>query len=225
MSRYKYIPSDVKTIVFDWDGTLHESIFIYKPAFLEAFNYLVNNNYVSPYEWTDKEIASFLGKSPKEMWESFEPKLANEVIEKGSSINSMHMLKLIKEGKAKLYSGAIEVLEELKKTGYTLVYLSNSKSYYMNAMISSFSLEKYFDMFYCSEMFDYIPKFEILAKVKNILPQKMLVVGDRSLDIETGIKNNAYTIGCLYGYGKKEELRNANYLINSINDLVKKVDA
>ena len=40
------------------------------------------------------------------------------------------------------------------------------------------------------------------------------------LDIDTGIKNKTYTIGCLYGYRTKIELDKADYKINSILDLI-----
>ena len=221
MNKFSLIPSDVKTIIFDWDGTLHESLHIYKPAFLEAYKYLVENKYVQKYDWKDSEIAAFLGKNPKEMWESFTPKLPEDVIKKGSSIISEHMFKLIKEGKAILYPGALDVLSKLKEAGYVLVYLSNSKIYYMDAMKSAFNLDKYFDYILCSEIYDYIPKPDILAKVKKDFPKKILMIGDRGLDIDTGTLNDAYTIGCLYGYGSFAELNHADKYISSIIDLIK----
>ena len=214
------IPNDVRTIVFDWDGTLHESMHIYKPAFLEAFKYLVKNRYAPQKLWLDSEIASFLGKNPKEMWESFIPKLTQDTISKVSSIISKHMLRLIENNQAKLYDGTIRVLRRLKQDGFVLVYLSNSKTYYMEAMRNSFSLDQYFDFIQCSEMYDYIPKSEILAKLKPVFPQKMMVVGDRYLDIDTGIRNGAYTVGCTYGYGTKEELSNSDFFIHKIEELI-----
>jgi len=220
MNKYALIPNDVKTIIFDWDGTLHESLYIYKPAFLEAYSYLEKHRYVEKYDWNDLEIASFLGRNPKEMWETFKPKLSNDIINKVSSIISEYMLELIKQGKAKLYEGALDVLKELKEAGYMLVYLSNSKNYYMEAMKNTFALDKYFDSFYCSQMYNYIPKPNILGRIKKSFPQKMLMIGDRRLDIDTGIENGAYTIGCLYGYGSKEELKYANEKINSISELI-----
>ena len=35
----------MKYIIFDYDGTLHNSIKIYKPAFLKAYDYLISNGY------------------------------------------------------------------------------------------------------------------------------------------------------------------------------------
>ncbi|MCD8506009.1 MAG: hypothetical protein LRY37_02510 [Alkalibacterium thalassium] len=36
--------SHVRTIIFDYDGTLHDSSKIYIPAFKRAYDYLVKNN-------------------------------------------------------------------------------------------------------------------------------------------------------------------------------------
>ena len=35
---------NIKNIVFDYDGTLHNSIKIYAPAFREAYNYLIDQD-------------------------------------------------------------------------------------------------------------------------------------------------------------------------------------
>ncbi|HOI46926.1 MAG TPA: HAD family hydrolase [Bacilli bacterium] len=221
MKQYRLIPSDVRTIVFDWDGTLHESMHIYKPAFIKAYDYLVKHKIAQKKVWENSEIEAFLGKNPKEMWESFTPKLSSNTIEKVSTIISKHMLTLIKKRKAKLYDGALDVLRELKRNGFVLVYLSNSKTYYMEAMREAFHLDEFFDFMQCSEMYDYIPKPEILKKIKSVLPQKILMVGDRYLDIDTGVENGAHTIGCLYGYGTMEELNRADNHIKSILELIK----
>jgi phosphoglycolate phosphatase len=218
--NYKYIPNDVKTIIFDWDGTLHESMHIYKPAFLKAYQYLVDHKLAPIKDWSDQEIKGFLGKNPKEMWESFTPKLSQSIIDQVSKIISEEMLLLIERNVAKLYPNVIEVLNTLKQSGYYMVYLSNSKIYYMDAMIKAFHLDQYFDELHCSEMYHYISKADILAKIKSSFPKKMLMIGDRYLDIDTGRLNDAYTIGCLYGYGSQEELVDSDHLIENINQLL-----
>mgnify|MGYP001489483243 CR=1 FL=1 len=53
----------MKYIIFDYDGTLHNSIKIYKPAFMTAYDYLVDNGYAKKREFSDQEISKFLGLS------------------------------------------------------------------------------------------------------------------------------------------------------------------
>src|SRR5690606_12905025 len=100
-----------KTIVFDYDGTLHESMYIYYNAFLKAYDYLVSENLQPKRNWTKVEVSKFLGQNPKEMWASFIPKLSDDVITKVSSMVGKYMEEAIFNQEAKLYEGTIEVLE------------------------------------------------------------------------------------------------------------------
>ena len=73
----------------------------------------------------------------------------------------------------------------------------------------------------CSEEHDFIPKYEILARIKDRYPSGMAIVGDRKHDLEAGRKNNIYTIGCKYGFASEDELDDADIIINDISDLKK----
>lgn len=211
--------SNVKTIVFDWDGTLHDSIIIYKKAFLEAYQYLVDKEFAPKKLWLDIDIQKFLGMNPKEMWENFYPKLSQEVIETVSLMISRSMLDSIKNNEAVLYPGAQEILAYLKEKGYKLIYLSNSKTYYMNAMDETFNLCDYFDIMLCSEMYNFISKKFILERIIKSIPKDVIMIGDRYVDIETGKYNKIMTIGCSYGYGSFNELENADLVIDDIRKL------
>ena len=127
----------------------------------------------------------------------------------------------IEMGLPLLYEGALETLVYLKNKGYTLVFISNCRIYYRNAHNKLFSLRDYFDDLICSEEYGYIPKYEILNKVKNKYPEGMVIIGDRAQDIEAGNINDIYTIGCKYGYALEGELDKADIVIDSIEDLKK----
>ena len=47
-----------------------------------------------------------------------------------------------------------------------------------------------------------------------------VMVGDRLSDIDAGISNNLFAIGCLYGFGTNKELRNANVTINTFSEII-----
>lgn len=209
-----------KTIIFDWDGTIHQSMAIYYEAFLKAYHYLENQGYAPQRHFTEYDVSQFLGMNPKEMWLSLLPELTDHIFHQASMIISESMKKSIALGHAKLYPQAEEVLTYLKEKGYQLIYLSNSKIYYMEAMKEAFKLERFFDQFHVSEMYDYIPKHEILTKFIETLDAPMIMIGDRSSDIETGRYNNIYTIGALYGYGNEKELEKADLKIQKISDLL-----
>jgi len=208
-----------KTIVFDYDGTLHETISIYYPAFLKANQYLVEHGYQPKKEWTPKMVSRFIGMSPTEMWQTFKPSIPNDIIEIVTKIVGQAMVEAIDQGHAKLYDGALDVLKTLKEHGYYLIYLSNSRTYYMEKHKEYFKLDAYFDEFHVSEQYNFIPKKEILKSFINRLPKPVLMVGDRIHDIETGIENHIDTVGCMYGYGI-HEIKDSTFKIQNIKELL-----
>lgn len=208
-----------KTIVFDYDGTLHETIHIYYQAFLKTYHYLVEHGYQPKKEWTKEDVQIFIGMSPKEMWGTFKPAIPDDVITIASKMTGDAMTEAIDSGEARLYEGTLDVLKTLKQKGYYLIYLSNSRNYYMEKHKSYFKLDQYFDEFHVSEQYNYIPKKDILKSFIDRLPQPVLMVGDRIHDLEVGIKNHIDMVGCMYGYGK-HEIIDATYKINRIDDLL-----
>ena len=106
--------SDVKTIIFDFDGTLHESISIYAPAFRKAYKFLTDRGYVKDRQWDDDEISIWLGYSPADMWEKFLPNLNRSVREQASLMIRDEMSCLLHNNKGRLYEGSLEVLNHLK---------------------------------------------------------------------------------------------------------------
>jgi phosphoglycolate phosphatase len=211
----------IKTIFFDYDGTLHNSINIYAPAFRKAYDFLVNEGLAKSRDWSDKEISYWLGFNPQEMWENFMPSLSEDLREKCSSIIGEEMKIQIEEEKPALYEGALETLEYLKAKEYHLVFISNCKTYYKEFHSRMFKLDRYFESLVCSDEYDFIPKYEILKAIKDKYPENMAIVGDRRQDIEAGIKNNIYTIGCNYGFALEKELDEADMLIDNIQELTK----
>lgn len=208
-----------RTICLDYDGTIHQTMKIYYPAFLKAYDYLVEHGYQKKRTWSEEEVKVFLGQSPPEMWATFKPTLPQEVIAVVSKMIGDYTVNAVLNHQARLYEGALETLAYLKTKGYHLVYLSNSKIRYMEMNKAEFGLDRYFDEFIVSEMHGFIPKKDILTKIMSSLPQPILMVGDRIHDMEAGIVNHIDTVACLYGYGSPTEFFNTTYQIQDIREL------
>lgn len=208
-----------KTLIFDYDGTLHDSMKIYFPAFNKGYDFLVENGYQPPRVWKPEDVKKFLGQNPLEMWSQFEPKIPSEVIPLVSKIVGQEMSALVEAQQAQLYEGALETLSYLKNKGYELVYLSNSKIYYMEMNKKQFKLDQYFDRFVVSEQYGYIPKKDILKAFIHELKGPLVMIGDRIHDMETGHHNHIDTIACRYGYGTEDEFLNTTYQIDDIREL------
>lgn len=211
---------DIKTIYFDYDGTIHNSIKIYIIAFRKAYDFLVENNKAEPSIWKDEEISKWLGYTSIKMWDSFMKDLEEPFKKQASSIVGKEMLNQISLGYAELYPNALNTLRTLKEKGYKLVFLSNCGINYMEASTKQFNLDRYFDDMYCAESYSFIPKDEILANIKSLYPDKQVIIGDRFHDIQTGLKNNIESIWCEYGFGKPEEAIGSTASIKEIKDLL-----
>lgn len=207
-------------LLFDYDGTLHNSIKIYAPAFRTAYAYLVENGFAEVREFTDKEISYWLGFTPDEMWKGFLPKLPDEEKQKCSAIIGREMISLVNKGMAELYPQAEYVLQKLKDFGYNLIFLSNCKHGYMIEHIRYFRLDRFFSAFYCSEDFGFIPKYEIFHTIKVNYPGDFIVIGDRFHDMEIAEMHHLQSVGCLYGYGALTELQGATFRIEKLLDIM-----
>lgn len=208
-------------LLFDYDGTLHNGIKIYAPAFRTAYSYLVENGFADPKEFTDSEISYWLGFTADEMWKCFLPKLPDRVKQKCGAIIGKEMISLVNKGIAELYPQAEYILQKLKDLGYNLIFLSNCKRAYMIVHIKQFSLDRFFSSFYCSEEFCFKPKHEIFHTIKEDYPGDYIIIGDRFHDMEISKRHNLRSIGCLYGYGTITELHCATLQIERLSDILK----
>jgi len=218
----KSIPFNrIKTIFFDYDGTLHNSIRIYAPAFRKSYAYLVEQGAAKKRDWTDQEISYWLGYNPPAMWEEFMPGLEEDIRKKCSAMIGEEMKSLTEKGYAELYEGSIETLKYLQNKGYKMVFISNCKVNYRDTHNEIFSLGDYFEELVCSEEYNFVPKFEVLKDIKSRYKEEMVIIGDRNQDIEAGNKNGIYTIGCSYGFSLEDELEDADLIIDDISELKK----
>ena len=140
-----------KTIIFDYDGTIHHTIGIYEPAFRETYQWLTEQKAAEEREIGSAEIAGWLGFNSKEMWNTFLPELDQSYKEQASRMVGDLMVRQVRKHKAVWYPGAEEMLTALKNRGYHLVILSNCKASYREAHWKEFGMERWFDHFYDCE--------------------------------------------------------------------------
>ncbi len=214
----------IRTVIFDWDGTLHNTEHLYGSAVRLALKEagaagLVHD--VPPEKTTDGALKKYLGVTAAEMWADFMPELSKE--QAGEMIGRVgtYLESETKKGMAVLYEGAEDVLNELKGKGYKLLFLSNCQRNYMNVHRDYFHLDRWIDGFYCSEDFDYIPKPEIFLRIRDDWPGDFVMAGDRASDMAVGEVpgSKVITIGCSYGYGLPGDLAKADHIADDIRKI------
>lgn len=207
----------IKTLFFDFDGTIHNAGPIYLPALQAVYDELVEKGLRPEKKWTEKEVFPFLGQTAQEMWDGFAPELSRE--EKLAYAEKIRDLEetLIEKGHSKLFDGAFETLKALKKD-YHMVFFSNCSNRYLTLMKKAHHLDALFDDYLTAENFAYQPKAKTLAMVLEYFPKDCVFTGDRHHDFTAGKENGVPTVGCAYGFGG-DEINQADYIINVITEL------
>ncbi|MDD2981237.1 MAG: HAD family hydrolase [Hespellia sp.] len=211
------------TLIFDYDGTIHNTIHIYESAFRKAFQWLVDEGYTAEQSISTERIASWLGMNSREMWNSFLPQLPDQVKNAASQKVGDYMVEQIRAHEALWYPGAEKMLDTLHEDGYQMVILSNCKVAYRQANWEIFSMDRWFDGFYDCESYGFIPKTEIIGRLAKHLQKPYIVIGDRAADLQCARACDSYFIGCRYGFGVEGELEGADVLVDSPGEMYRAI--
>ena len=212
-------------LLFDYDGTLHQCHKIYISAFRETDAWLTGMGALPSVSRSDADINAWLGCTAGEMWASYAPGLDPGLQKEGSSRIGSSMLKAIKEGKAELYPGALNVLRELKEMGHKLFLLSNCSAVYLETHRSFFGLDSFFTRIVPAEEYGWEPKQVITARLMEEHPGQWAVIGDRRHDKAIAENHSLPFIACLYGYAPEGELDRATRTINALTELPEAVSS
>ena len=207
------------TIIFDFDGTLHDSMYIYRKALNCGYQMLVDQGKATPRVLGEQDMAANIGLTSQEAWTRMAPEIPWEVSREAAKRVGEVMDELIDDGTARLFPGVSEMLAQVKAAGHTLVFLSNCRNNYRDAVRRAFGFDDYFDAYYTSEQFGGIPKEEIFETIRLEVPGPYIVVGDRDKDLAVAKAHGLPCIGCLYGYGTPEELAGSTYLARSPGEI------
>lgn len=208
------------TLFFDYDGTLHDCIRIYGPAFRKVYQNLIADGVAQPRAFSDQTLSAFLGLSAQEMWDQFMPHLPQDQKDCYGAQIGAEMFQRTVTGHAALYPGAADTLCRLKEQGYHMVFLSNCQRSYLDVHRKTFHLTRYFSDFFCAEDFPGKAKWEIYQAVRHRFPLPHVMIGDRSKDLEIAQRFHLPSVGCTYGYGTIDELASATLQIAAVTELV-----
>ena len=206
-------------LIFDYDGTLHETMAIYGPAFRKNNAEMAARGLLPSREYSDSEISRWLGFSAPDMWRCFAPGLSEAERGRASQRIQEEMQRLIEAVKARLYPGIPALLTRLKEEGFHLFLLSNCTTEYLLSHRSFFCLDRWFDAYDWGEQAHWAPKTERLKALLTEHPGPAIMIGDRFHDFEAASHNGIPSIACRYGYGTPEEYECASAQIGTPKEL------
>ncbi len=126
----------------------------------------------------------------------------------------------------RLYPHVRETLEKLN--GYKKAVISNKREYLSTRLLDKLELLKYFDLVVGSDTTSErkpsaIPVIYVFTKL-GVNPDESIIVGDSNYDIEAGKKAGLKTVAVTYGYRERQYLIDADYIIDSMKDLLTLLD-
>ena len=99
------------------------------------------------------------------------------------------------------------------------MFLSNCSRPYLDAHRQAFSLEHYFDAFYCIADYPVSDKVQLYQIAASQFPGQHIIIGDRFHDLAVAQHFHLPFIGCQNGYGTAGELELATVTINAVTQL------
>ncbi|MBI4226600.1 HAD-IA family hydrolase [Candidatus Roizmanbacteria bacterium] len=203
----------VKTIIFDFDGTIADTF----PLILELFDEYAEE---FGYKKIDrKESERLRNKNPKEIFQELKisplklPFLANKI---RNGLNKQIQT-------VKIFPGMKDVLLSLKKKNFYLGILTSNSLDNVRKFLFIYNLEVF--NFVHSEMniFGKDKALNNMLRQNKLSREDVIYIGDEVRDIEACKKAKIKIIAVTWGFNKKEILQknNPDYLIDKPEELLK----
>lgn len=204
-------------IIFDMDGTLWDS----SEGVARAWSEVVAKRYTDKRVITAEELQSVMGKTMDKLAEALFPELEEAVRMELLQACCEEENEYLRKNGGVLYDGLESVLQILQQN-YPLYIVSNCQSGYIEAFLSYYQFEKYFEdiecygnngLGKCDNIHDIV--------VRNNLDDA-IYVGDIQADYDASKKAGAKFIHAAYGFGTIQQEVPA---INTLSELSALVSA
>jgi HAD superfamily hydrolase (TIGR01549 family) len=208
----------IRTIVFDFDGTLANTQEAIRQSFVET---LQDINAPIPLEPYLDEISCHSLEGMFRQLGVMDQECVDEAVSKYCL-----RYRAIAPRKARLFSGVSDTLETLRELDFTLAIGTNEVRENLEALFPSLAIHKYFHMSVCQdEVFLPKPHPEMLVKIikqTGASPSGTLMVGDSVLDIAVGKATGCHTCAVSYGSHSLDRLRahSPDWIIHQPTDLL-----
>lgn len=168
----------VRTVLFDFDGTLADTNHLIAQSYLHVFE-----KYLPGRFQTEESVRQFNGPSLEEVFSSLLPEKTEEMVSFYREFNHKKHDELIRE-----FPHVGEVLGKLKKSGIRLAVVSTKNSFILKRGLELLQIRDYFDLILGGTDYQKVkpdPEALRLAMMKlSSVPAETIMVGDNPQDIE-----------------------------------------
>ncbi len=208
--------------IFDMDGTLLKTELVAVEAFRRVFSRLAAHGIKVPQSVTDVQITDTFGQTHEIIWKRL---LGRPLSRPEQDLADAWLLEeeiaLLLQGAGALYDEVAETVRQLREEGATLAVASNGQQRYIETIVNVFGLHSYFAGLYSASGYRVDSKVRLVARVLQDIPhQHAVMVGDRSSDVEAGVKNGLPVIGCAFGFANGPELSGATCIVSCFSEIL-----
>ncbi len=209
----------VETILFDFDGTLFNT----NELIVRTFQHVLDEYY--PGEYTEEDIAPFLGPPLIDTFQQIDPNRYEELVAEYRRWNIAHH-----DDYAHEFEGVSEALRALKRRGIQLAVVSTKRADILHKGIRQLEANDVFDVIISLDDVQHAkPHPEPLQKAMDAIGAKKettWMVGDNSHDIEGGHRAGVYTIGVAWSMKGAHYLRQfqPDVIVETMQQIVDLVD-
>jgi phosphoglycolate phosphatase len=203
-------------LVFDWDGTLLDST----GAIVKAIQFSCRD--LGLPEPSDDHARQVIGLGLAEVLHHSVPGLSEDRFPQMVERYRFHYLS--NDHELRLFDGAAEMIVELHSTGLLLAVATGKSRNGLNRALRHCDLGHYFSATRCADECFSKPHPQMLEELMDelsVLPQRTLMIGDTTHDLQMGINAGVAGLAVAYGAHSAATLDTLNPLarMHSIGEL------
>lgn len=207
----------MKTIIFDFDGTIGDTRSLIVKTMQQTIQQL------GLPTRTDDQCAAMIGLPLRQTFTDL-IEMDDETADKCFDTYNELFNQNNKPGSVRVYPGVKETIEELYLMGLCIAIASSRGRDSLEKYVKEMGIDRYISYIVsANDVAKAKPNPDMVYKICNHTQgrgDEVLVVGDTHYDIEMGRNAGVKTCAVTYGIGKKEELKNADYVVDNINKIL-----
>jgi phosphoglycolate phosphatase len=203
-------------VCFDNDGTLFASHEVANPAIQRCFVSFCRERGVDLAPPTDEEICRLTGKPGPEFYHQVLPEpLQGESARFRELCLEEEVREVFERGR--LFDGIEPMLLALRAAGRRVVLVTNAGERYLGAGYRRVGYDRLLDGVYHFGKNGHTTKGAMIGSaMRDHGRRDAVMVGDRDSDLRGARDAGVPFLGCLYGYGTREELAGADLLVPDV---------
>ena len=197
---------EAKLIVFDWDGTLMDSV----AHIVDCLQKAITELSLAPK--SDKELKNIIGLGLREALLALYPHSEDKELNALVAHYRQHFFDQ-QADPCELFSGARELIQELDAKEYFLAIATGKGRNGLDKVLKETGLGEFFPITRCADESHSKPHPQMMLDIIDyygIEANEAIMVGDTEYDLQMASNASAHSVAVTYGVHEKQRLLNCN---------------